>query len=309
MNQQTQLPKQIGDFELIFESIKPRFVEQSNIETFKRELSFAMQLFEKNKYLWQCSAQSKLEAILNISQTGLTLNPTKQLAYLIPRRGECHLQPSFQGIVKLVTDTGSVRNIYAHNVYEGDRFDEMLGTTPNIIHVPKRPVNRSKYVLTYAVAVLFDGSKQIEVMEKNEIEYIRSMSDAYQYYLTQKAKGNRVSCVWVDHAGEMRKKTVIKRLCKNLPKTENWDALHQAITLDNNEYQSSIGQQEYIYSLLRTAELPEDECASITRETPTMNAARAADVITYLKANQLDPIKSGMPYSQTDIKAKIKNEM
>lgn len=60
---------------------------------------------------------SKLQAVFNVALTGLTLNPTLKLAYLVPRYNnasrelEVHLEPSYQGLVKLVTDTGSAKSV------------------------------------------------------------------------------------------------------------------------------------------------------------------------------------------------------
>lgn len=57
-----------------------------------------------------------------------------------------------------------------------------------------------------------------------------------------------------------------------------------------------------IESLLGHSNLDHDERAGIEREFVDMTEERAVQLIEYLEQNQLDPIKSGFNYSQTDIK-------
>jgi len=96
-----------------FKLIEDRFVALTNADTFTKECSFALQHFGKNSYLNGSTTESKLQAVMNVAQVGLTLNPVLKLAYLVPRfsngKVECFLEPSYQGLVKLVTDTGSAR--------------------------------------------------------------------------------------------------------------------------------------------------------------------------------------------------------
>ena len=284
------------------ESIKRDFIELTDKETFTREANFAVQIFQKNKMLQKCEAESTLEAIKNVACTGLTLNPTLKLAYLIPRYDSYKkkylttLEPSYQGLVKLVTDTGSAVNVYSYIVYEGDDFQETLGTSMDIIHVPKR--QSDKPILVYAVAVLADGSKQVEVMTRDEIVKIMEMSESYKAYKAGKIK----SCIWVQHWKEMWRKTVIKRLVKYLPKTERWDKLATAIESSNMDYRASLAQMNMIENLLMTANIePERENAIYQEVNTSISSDRAQELIEFLQENQADPIKSGS-YSQTDLK-------
>jgi len=100
-----------------------------DIVKIKREISFALQLLNKNQRLQECSANSKMAAIVNIANIGLTLNPAAKEAYLLPRwssvtkENECCLEPSYIGLVKLLTDAGSIKNILCNLVNAfNDRF-------------------------------------------------------------------------------------------------------------------------------------------------------------------------------------------
>jgi recombination protein RecT len=289
-----------------FPKIREKFLKLANEETFIRECSFAIQHLNKNPYLQKATQESILESVMNIANTGLTLNPVLKLAYMIPRYNsvhkevQCVLEPSYQGLVKLITDTGSARNVFAHVVYEGDEFEEILGTEPSITHKPKHL--STKITFAYAVAVLFNGSRQIEVMTKAEINDIRDKSESYKAYKDGKVK----SCIWVSDEGEMCRKTVIKRLTKYLPKTDQWDKLATAIDIDNKDYSISNDQASYIESLLQTCSLPVEEVIEIEKSLNTINSGEASKMITYLQNNQRDPIASGDNYSQSDIKKKMR---
>lgn len=285
-----------------FDLIKDRFVSLAGKEKFTKECSFAVQHFNKNSYLAGASTQSKLQAVLNVAMTGLTLNPVLKLAYLVPRYSnrqvECFLEPSYQGLVKLITDTGSAKNVIAHPVYDGDEFEVSLGTGQEITHKPKF---QSKDITHfYCVSTLFDGGMQIEVMTAEQVNDIRDCSESYKSFKAGKSK----SCIWNDHYSEMGRKTVVKRAVKYLPKTDMWEKLGAAIDIDNSDYKATDSQVDYIDGLLMTANINPEEVDSITRECTYMNSERASEIILYLKENQVNPITAGLNYSQTDIKNK-----
>lgn len=291
--------------------IESRFVDIAGEENFSKELSFALQHIAKNKQLQKATVESNIQAVYNVALTGLSLNPTLKYAYLVPRTAnvngqwvvETHLEPSYVGLVKLVTDTGSAKNIYAHPVYEGDEFSISLGTSQEIIHSPKYKTKDITHV--YCVAVLADGSKAIEVMTKEEIENIMERSESFKAYKAGKIK----SCVWVSDYSEMARKTVIRRAVKYLPKTNIWDKLSNAISLDEGDYKATDGQLDYIDQLLTTAAIPQQNKDAIEMEVNTMSSQRAKEVIEELQEAQINPIYSGGNYSQTDIKETINKDV
>lgn len=274
-----------------FGKIETKYLAIADKVTFEKEMSFAVQLLSKNSYLNKSTTISKLLAVYNTALTGLSLNPVLKQAYLIPRwnndisKVECHLEPSYQGLAKLVTDTGSCKNIYAYPVYKGDTFEVLLGTSPEITHTPK--YESKELDKMYAVAVLHDGSKQIEVMTISEIHEIRARSESYKAFKDPKNPAVR-SCVWVTDEVEMGRKTLIRRIVKYLPKTELWDKLGEAIALDNVDYGLSHGQYGMIESLLISAKITNDESRSIYQELNTMSSDRATECIQYLKDRQPD---------------------
>lgn len=292
------------------EKIKPKFIQLTDEQTFNKEVSFALQHISKNSQLKKATLESNLQAVMNVAQIGLSLNPTLKQAYLVPRTAnkngqwvvETHLEPSYQGLCKLVTDTGSAKSISAHLVYDGDIFEPSLGTDVQIKHIPKFESKDLKFA--YMVAILSDDSKMVEIMTKNDLYEIRERSESYKAYKSGRLK----SCVWISDEGEMCRKTVLRRGIKYLPKTDLWDKLGEAVSLDEYDYKASISQINTIESLLRTSCIDHDERQSIENEFDTMTQSRALELISYLNENQLDPINAGANYSQTDISLKVKKE-
>lgn len=272
-----------------------------------REMSFALQAVNSNDYLAKSTPASVAKCVVNIAFTGLSLNPVLKYAYITPRRVnnqvEAILMPSYIGLCKLITDAGSVRNIYAYLVHEGDEFEPVFGTELGLIHKPKFG---DKVTHAYAVAVLNDGSKQFEVMTVADINEIRERSDGYKSFKAGKAK----SCIWVSDYGEMAKKTVIKRLTKYLPKTEKWEKIATAIDIDNQDYPATEGQIGYIERLLEHCTYEERQKEYIQMQVNGgLTIQDAETIINGLQMHQLEPISAGLPYGQTDIKNKIKEEI
>lgn len=279
--------------------------------TFKRELAFAAQAINANDLLKKADKGSILASVFNLALTGLSLNPITKLAYLTPRyntgqnRYDCILMPSYQGLVKTITDTGSAKNVYAHVVYSSDKFDFELGSEAKIIHRPN--INRPKedgIICAYAVAVLPDGLKQFEVMNKDELDYIKERSDSYKAYVANKTR----SAIWVEWESEMCRKTVIKRLVKYLPKSDQHEQLAKVIELDNQDYKADHWQIEKARQLVSTSAYDEDMRGMIEGklDDDELTSGEVRNIIFDLEQNQLDRINSGLPYNQGDIKEKMK---
>lgn len=291
-----------------FQPIEKRMEDAGfNPEQVKREISFAIQSVNKSAQLQKCSGESVLQAVLNIANVGLTLNPAAKEAYLIPRwnsltqSNEACLDPSYIGLVKLLTDTGSVKSMVCQIVYEGDTFEvDLANNVSPVIHKPELSSGKRGAIKgVYALATLADGTRQVEWMDLGEIEQIRSRSETYKAFLANKIK----SCTWASDFGEMSRKTVIKRIYKYLPRSEKAAVLDRAIELDNSDYMASDKQVELIENLLRSSTMDERQRQWLEMEIPTMGAKRASEVIEMLKINQPNErtrIRNGETLSQAE---------
>jgi recombination protein RecT len=260
-------------------------------ETILKECSFAMQAINKSPQLQKATMESKQAAILNIAQTGLTLNPVMKLAYLVPRwsrdkGSEVYLEPSYQGLVKLLTDSGSVKAINAQLVYKEDEFSSNLADFDNpITHKPNSFGDRGAVIGVYALALLHNGAKQAEIIGLDELHKIRERSEAYKAFKAGKLK----SCVWTTDEGEMMRKSIVRRFVKYLPKSNEDDKIAAAISLDESDYKASDAAKEYASNLLLNANVVERiEISGWEHRIETANSKDISEIIEELKEIQID---------------------
>jgi len=291
--------------------IQKMFVSLANEKKFQSEVQFAVQIMKGNQYLQKMDGNSVLESVLNISQTGLTLNPVLNYAYLVPHKGKCVLYPSYQGLMKLATDTGSVVSIEVNLIYEGDDVVLNLASNKKIeSHIPYILTGKDKgrIIGGYSLANLPDGTKHVEIMSSQDINDVREHSESYK---NDVSKGTKYS-PWNTYESEMYRKTILKRHFKYLPKTEQNESLIKAIELDNKDYDfpMSYEQGNYIESLLLNSALPMKHETEITQRLRSndFTVSQAKECIEFLLNNQRDAIQSGHTYSATDIVNKLGNE-
>lgn len=281
-----------------FQPAEKRMAELGmDVTKIKKEISFALQVINKSTKLKECTPDSKLAAVINVANIGLTLNPVAKEACLVPRwnnllkLNECCLEPMYPGLVKLLTDAGSVKSISAQIVYENDGISIDKGDNIHPVkHIPELVSSKKGMAIgVYALATLIDGTRQVEWMDKTETDAIKERSETYAAFKAGKIK----SCTWVTDEPEMMRKTVIKRIYKYLPRTERMEHIDNAVSLDNIDYAASDNQLRYIESLLHTSTLEQRQVDSIEFEMTVMNNKRATEVIEMLRNNQQhDSLKS-----------------
>lgn len=293
--------------------IESKFIQLAGEERFLKEASFALQAVNKNKQLEKADKNSILEAVLNIAQTGLSLNPVLNFAYLVPRwdkqRGVvCQLMPSYQGLVKLITDSGSVTSCYAHVIHKNDQFTHVLGTDPKIEHSPALS-DRGEIIGAYAVGITKEGNKQVEVMSLEDLHHIRSYSETWKAFESGKIK----TTVYHEWEGEMYRKAVLKRLTKYLPKTNQFEKVAQVIELDNEDFNldPNSNQASYILRLLMSCTLPDHEQEDIEEKVlkGEIRAYQIPKLINHLQSHQPDPIRDNGAGLQRDVHRALDEKM
>lgn len=198
---------------------------------YESESMFAMQAIQKNDYIYGVAnnaPDSVRNAVINVASIGLSLNPATAYAYLVPRDKRICLDISYQGLIKIATDTGSIRWAKAELVYTKDNF-----LYKGVAVLPTHEFNpfgdRGDFAGVYCVAKTSDGDYLVETMTAEQIHEIRNRSEAYKAF----AAGKSRQCPWVDFFGEMTKKTCIKRASKTWPKSQRGDRLQTAISILN----------------------------------------------------------------------------
>lgn len=197
---------------------------------FEREAEFAIQTIQGNDYSMGIAVknrQSVVNAVTNIAAIGISLNPAKKQAYLVPRDGKICLDISYIGLMDLAMATGAIRWAQAELVYSGDSFALNGFDKPPSHSYNPFGKGRGDVVGVYVVVKTADGDYLTETMSIDEVNAIRDRSSAWKAWI-----GKQKSCPWVTDPGEMAKKTCVKRAYKFWPKT---DRLEQAIHYLNTE--------------------------------------------------------------------------
>lgn len=191
--------------------------------SFERESGFAIQQLQKNDYTLGVAMKNKasvINAVTNMAAIGISLNPARKQAYLVPRDGQICLDISYIGLLDLAVASGSIMWGQAELVREHDLFKR--------VGMDKQPVhefepfgkNRGAIIGVYVVAKLHNGDFLTTMMDLEEVYTIRDRSESWKAFYAKKIK----STPWASDEGEMIKKTVIKRGYKLWPKTERLDA-------------------------------------------------------------------------------------
>jgi len=180
--------------------------------SYEQECIFAKQQLEKNDFTMKTAGNNQRSlqgAILNVAAIGISLNPAKQHAYLVPRGGAICLDISFQGLRKIATDSGAIEWAKVELVYKNDTFKWTGPVTVPVHEADPFSKDRGELIGGYCLAKLPSGEYMVEVMKVEEINKIRD---------TSKASKNGP---WVNWYDEMAKKTILKRAFKQWPQTTN----------------------------------------------------------------------------------------
>ena len=204
--------------------------------SFTREIHFASQLLTKNEFTMKIASQhpqSLRNAMLNVSALGISLNPAENLAYLVPRspaqgqQAQICLDISWRGLKQLATESGAIVNAVAVLVYASDEFDyygprKAPYHKANVRDPSRCDANDPWKNLDggYCIADIPGGGVCCEWMPADEINKVKS---------TSKAQNGP----WKNWAGEMIKKTIIKRAAKNWPQVGGRGRLDEAIAVLN----------------------------------------------------------------------------
>jgi len=221
------------------------------------ESMFAYQMVSANSYILniaQNARESVKNAVINIAAVGLTLNPATHYAYLMPRGGQICLDISYRGLIKIATDSGSIKWAKADLVYENDEF---------VYHGPSQmpdhtadpfSKDRGKIIGSYCVAKTHDGDFLVEAMTAAELDKIRDEASAAA------KKGP-----WSSYYGEMCKKCVIKRAQKTWPMSDRHERLQTAVKVINETEGSEWAEETHRFKPGEKVEIIEQMREALTR--------------------------------------------
>ena len=209
---------------------------------FEAEKGFAIQILKNNDYLMgiaKSHPQSLQQALTNVAAIGLSLNPALKEAYLISRtvkagdkyQTRIFLEPSYMGMIKLATDTGSIKWVQAYPVYANDTFTFMgAGEKPeHKFNAFAKLEQRGEFVGVYCVAKTADNDYLVGLMNAEQVYSVRDRSESWKSYVAGKTKAQGP---WGTDFVEQAKKTVIRQSYKTWPKTD-LNRLSEAVNISN----------------------------------------------------------------------------
>lgn len=200
----------------------------AKLVTNERAGEFATQvsiMAQKNPKIRDCDPNSVVSAMMACVQLDLMPNTPEQHAHLIPYGRDLQFQLGYQGILEMVARSGSIEDLNAELVFEGDEFEYSLGINRNLVHKPNLDIDRtdySKVVAAYTTIELENGKIKFDVMSRAEIDKVQGS-----------AKAKSTDAPWHTWPEQMAKKTSIKRALKYMPKSKEDKRLSKAMLYDS----------------------------------------------------------------------------
>lgn len=244
--------------------------------SWEEELRFACIQFERNPKLYDCTAESLVNAMLSVAATGLSLNPTLSYASLQNTldsqtdQMHCRLMPQYQGMLHTVLNSGRVSRVWADVVtnqeIEEGRFRLWQGSDPKVEHQPdlRRQITKLDDMAgAYCCAELLPTGKVVTTwVPIEEIHKARESSPGWQ----RKAKSEHDP--WNRWPGERAKVVAVKRATKMLPKSRRIAAV---VAMDNAAQGIATDAVDHLPMPASSA----GETADIDPPSPTITANQA----------------------------------
>ncbi|MFV0518450.1 MAG: recombinase RecT [Aminipila sp.] len=184
-----------------------------------RFLQNCMTVLQDTKNIEECQPLSIARTMLKGAFLGLDF--FQKECYAIPygvktAKGwakELQFQTDYKGETKMAKKYSirPIKDIYAKVVRKGDGFKEEIYKGSQYITFTPLAFNNEEIIGAFAVVLYKDGGMEYETMSKEEIEAVKT-----NYAKTD--KDGKYSKAWEVSAGEMYKKTVLRRLTKKIEK-------------------------------------------------------------------------------------------
>lgn len=226
-----------------------------------------------------CSQVSIANSLMDMATMGL--NVQKKQGYFIGYGGKCQFQKSYFGNITIARRYG-LKWVNSEIVYDGDNFVYAIEDGKKIFVKHEQNImniDNSKIKAAYAVAVMSDGTKIMEVMNISQIK--QAWQQGYGY-----KEGSGTHAKFTD---QMAKKTVINRLCKMITNTYGDEAVIDTFErLEEVEGEDRIAA-DVAYEISQNANKEEfviDEPVQIEEKTP------ASTVVEMTKAPEKEPVQT-----------------
>ena len=196
-----------------------------------------------------CSQISIANALMDMCVLGL--NVQRKQGYFIAYGGKCQFQRSYFGNITIARRFG-LKDIHAEVIYEGDNFVYHIEDGNKVLDKHEQSItniDNDKIIGAYAVVIMQDGTKILEVMNMKQIK--QSWQQGYGY-----KEGSGTHSKFAD---QMAKKTVINRALKQIinthgdvfvqeadERTEDVDRMEQVEADVAYEIEANSNKEEFV---------------------------------------------------------------
>lgn len=180
--------------------------------------------YGKNKQAFdKCTPVSLLNCMLTCAKYGIL--PDGRVAHLIPYGNECSLQFDYKGYIHVVIRDGVAKKVFCDVVCANDVFEWENGAVKkHKITFPRGPI-----LAAYCAITLTNGEIQYELIERDELDVIKSCSRG----------STSPSSPWNKFFGEMAKKSAFRRATKWIKLSPD---VQDAINADDESFDFEEGQ-------------------------------------------------------------------
>lgn len=210
--------------------------------------------------LESCSPTSVANALMDMATLGL--NASKKQGYFIAYGGKCQFQKSYFGNITIARRNG-LKDVRAEVIYEGDTFKYHIEDGMKVIDEHTQDfmnIDVEKVKGAYAVGIMEDGSKVVEVMNINQLKKAWN----------QRMGGLKedASSTHTKFRDQMAKKTVINRLCKLIGNTSTDGNIAEVSDRLDEIADTDFVAEDVKYEVEQNAQSVEFVDAEIVEETP-----------------------------------------
>lgn len=175
------------------EELLPDFMKGQADRLIKR----AMLYMQSKEDLQDVPPQQFIECVLAGAEMGFALDG--KMCYVVKYKDKYQCQLSYIALVAVAKRMKTIKGADCDVISSNDRFShERSEGTSKLSHSYDLGVDRSRIIGAYCRIFLPDGTWVYEIMDRSELDRIQSIAPS--------KKGP-----WLNHANEMRKKTVLRR--------------------------------------------------------------------------------------------------
>lgn len=201
-------------------------------------ITMTLNAVKRTPKLLECDPKTLFGSIMVAAELGLEPNTVMGYAHILPYKRkfkegaqwkevlEAQFQIGYPGWLEIMYRNPKIESIDTGVIYENEEWTFDKGKREPFSHTPLPPSKRgANWVAIFAIAWLKDSSKpKVIVLYKEDIDQIRKLSQGANSDYSPWNSSDKDPFLW------MPRKTGIKQLVKELPKTKEIDTVYH---LDN----------------------------------------------------------------------------